>query len=474
VTTQEKPYESPLADATGAGTAAADTAAPGEVDRGNRMQAAVWRDRALWGMTATQFLGAFNDNVYKQLVLLLAISVPATAAATDSAGGEAQDLQGIGLGIFSLPFILFSGIAGYFSERHGKRSVIVLAKLAEIGIMLAGVAAFALYGQFGIAGLFVVLFLMGAQSAFFGPGKYGILPELFRKRDLPQANGVILMTTFLAIIFGAALAGELAERFQGRLWIASAVCVAIAVVGTLTSLIVRRVPAAKPDLKITPAAFVVPGDVWRRMRQDPPLIGALLASCMFWLVGGIVHASVNSLGKVQLLVGDRMTSLLAASVGVGIAVGCVLAGRLSRGKVNFAMMRIGACGIVVCLALVALLNPADSLLPESWRTVSEWGLRTRYAATMGVLVVAGAFTGLFAVPLQVFLQSRPPDDQKGRMIATMNLANWIAIILGAAIYAGFDLLLTAFEWPRSVMFVLTASLMLPVVVFYRPKTENLE
>jgi acyl-[acyl-carrier-protein]-phospholipid O-acyltransferase/long-chain-fatty-acid--[acyl-carrier-protein] ligase len=185
----------------------------------------LYHDRSFWGMTATQFLGAFNDNLFKQLMLLLAIPIGAEAATK-------ADEQGLATMVFALPFILFSGLAGYLSDRYSKRTVILLAKVAEIGIMALGMLAFLEYGMFGYRGLLVVLFLMGTHSAFFGPGKYGILPELFRQTDLPRANGVILMTTFLAIIFGTASAGVLGtlvgdaggERDPQRLWVGSAVC----------------------------------------------------------------------------------------------------------------------------------------------------------------------------------------------------------------------------------------------------------
>src|SRR6478736_2355229 len=210
----------------------------------------LFQDRSFWGMTATQFFGAFNDNLFKQLMLLLAIPVGAAAA-------RKADEQGLATMIFSLPFVLFSGFAGYLSDRYSKRTMIVVCKVAEIGIMLLGMAGFLAYGAIGYRGLLVVLFLMGTHSAFFGPGKYGILPELFRESDLPRANGVILMTTFLAIIFGTASAGFLGglvydaagQRVPERLWIGSLICMGIGVLGTITSLMVRPVPAAVPDLK---------------------------------------------------------------------------------------------------------------------------------------------------------------------------------------------------------------------------------
>lgn len=425
-------------------------------------------DRAFWGMTATQFLGAFNDNVFKQLVLLLAL----TPAATPD--GKPQDLQGPGMVIFALPFLLFSGIAGYFSERHSKRRVIVLSKVAEIVVMAAGVAAFALFPVTGFVGLFLVLFLMGTQSAFFGPGKYGILPELFRGRDLPQANGIILMTTFLAIIFGIPLAGLLLDA-TSHIWLASLACVVIAAAGTGTSLLVRPTPPAKPNLGITLSAFVVPRDVLLSMKADRPLLLALLASCVFWLVGSVVLPSVNALGKVQLGLSDLPTSLLTAMVGVGIALGSVLAGRLSHGRANFTIMRVGVWGIVGTLLLVGAVNPPAQLLPQAWRWLADphEAATIRYVASMCVLAAVGLFTGFFAVPLQVFLQSRAPKDQKGRVIATMNLANWIAIIIGGVLYSVFSTLFNQLGWPASAMFVTTSLLILPVAALYRPRSEVL-
>ncbi len=411
-------------------------------------------------MTATQFLGAFNDNLFKQLVLLLAVgTVGGAALAGDDADAskKSQDIQWLAMVFFSTPFLLFSGFAGYLSERYSKRNVILICKIAEIGIVLLGMGAFALWNISGMSGLMLVLFLMGTHSAFFGPGKWGILPELFPKTDLPQANGVILMTTFLAIIFGTALAGILVDWLGvERLWLASVACLLVAILGTQTAWMVRPLPAANPDLKFGLSALAVPGEVVALLRRDSALLKAMLASCMFWLIGGIVHPSVNSLGKAQFGLTDGPTSLLAACMGIGIALGCVMAGKLSQSRVNFTLVRIGAWMIVLMLGLLALPG------------AGKWNL-LGHSGTMVVLVLLGVFAGFFAVPLQVFLQSRPPESLKGQAIATTNLANWIAIVASAGVYALFDRLITMFEVPRATIFALTALLMLPVALLYKPR-----
>lgn len=420
------------------------------------LKPALLRDHSFWGMTCTQFLGAFNDNLFKQLLLLLAV-----VAAVAGENGE-QDLQGRAMIVFATPFLLFSGVAGYLSDLFSKRQVIVLSKVAEIVVMSLGLLAFLSYTRFGLHGMFVVLFLMGAQSAFFGPSKYGILPETLRPVDLPHANGIILMTTFLAIILGTAIAGVLKVAFPDtdQLWMVSAICVLIACLGTGTSLLIRKVPAAEPGLKFQPSSLTLPPETRRLLSTDKPLLSALLASCMFWLVGGLVQMSVNALGMLQLKLDARATSLMVSSMAIGIAIGCILAGILSRGRFASGVVRTGIWGIFACLVLLSLPGGVHG----QW--IGFWG-------SIPTLLLLGMFAGMFAVPLQVFLQSRPPESQKGRMIATMNLANWIAILSSGIIYWGAGVLLEKIAWQPNAMFALTAGIITPVALWYRPVAQGL-
>jgi acyl-[acyl-carrier-protein]-phospholipid O-acyltransferase/long-chain-fatty-acid--[acyl-carrier-protein] ligase len=452
------------------------------------------RDRGFWGMTVTQFLGAFNDNLFKQLILLLCVDFAM----------QSGDQQGIAQGLFALPFVLFSGIGGYLSDRLSKRSIIVLCKVAEIAIMLFGFIAL-LVG--GLWPLFAVLFFMGMQSAFFGPSKYGILPEMIRQRDLPVGNGMIQMTTFLAIIFGTAAAGYGKELFADGLWIIMAICVVIAVVGTLTSLLVRRTPVAQPALKFEFSSLAINTATRQLLWRDRPLRDVLLVSSLFWFIGGLVLPAVNALGKSEMHLKDARTSLLATCMGIGIAIGCVSAGKLSKKRLRFEFVTIGAWGMAVCLAIITLLgttmaplrvddpHPANAAPSE---TVGETNGNSSVATviasppeSIGQLLIPkttqetllrltlaglGLFAGLFVVPLQVFMQSRPPEDQKGRMIGAMNLVNWIGILLAAGFY---QLCATVFELEDvgisvSWIFAITSLLLIPVAIFYRPREESLD
>ena len=182
-----------------------------------------------------QFLGAFNDNLFKQVVLLICVDMR-------KAGGA--DYQGLAQFLFALPFILFSGLAGFLSDRYSKRRIIVLCKLAEIAIMVVGTIAVAIGSLPAALG---IIFLMGSHSAFFGPSKYGILPELVPANQLPRANGLFLMTTFLGIILGMGLAGAVEGTMGHSTWMAGPCFVGFALVGTGGASRVARTKVAEPE-----------------------------------------------------------------------------------------------------------------------------------------------------------------------------------------------------------------------------------
>lgn len=417
-------------------------------DNGDRLPP-LMRDRSFWAMTGTQFLGAFNDNVYKMLVLLTAVKGTKTFG---------MDLQGFAQGVFSLPFILMSGFAGFMADRHSKQKIIVLAKVAEIVVMTWAAVVFFSGGS--LHWLLVVLFFMGTQSTFFGPAKYGILPEMLRGADLPRANGWIQMTTFLAIIFGTAGAGWLKAEFGQNLWIGGLVCVGIAIAGTATSLLIRPVQAARPDLQFSASALLVRRDTWRMLRGDRLLWQALAIYTLFWFVGGIALPAVVALGENQLGVGADRTGLLAACIGLGIAGGCIAAGKLSREQIAFHLVRWGAWGVIVAAFALSISLPGGQHL-------------LGYRASMAVLVAMGFFAGLLAVPLQVLLQARPPEGQKGRMIGAMNLFTWVGIFLSAVVYQMCVLVIKTLELQPSAAFSVAAAMLLPVALFYHPRDQAL-
>lgn len=424
----------------------------------------LYADKSFWGMVSTQFLGAFNDNLYKQLMLLLAIPPIAAGAAAAANEGQGGDIQGWATLVFSLPFVLLSGFAGYLSDRFSKQPIIVLCKITEIVVMLLGLLAFYYFGLFGTAGTWIVLFLMGTQSTFFGPGKYGILPELFREEDLPRANGIMVMTTFLAIIFGIVFGGKLydllvSDGAADGLWVGLLVCIGIAILGTITSLFVRRVPPANPDIKLTKDCFALNKEIAALLRIDKPLLGALLVSSVFWLVSGITAPTVNRLGLTMLGADATQTSALTASIAFGIMGGALGASVLCRKGLSQLCVKVGMFGVFGSLVALGAWQAGQVHLLGYWGSVAG-------------LVLMGVFAALFAIPIQVFLQSRPPVALKGRMIATMNQANFIGILISGPLYQLFENLASWLGWPVSAVFWMMAALMLPVAMVYNLEQDS--
>ena len=238
---------------------------------------------------------------------------------------------------FALPFILLSGLGGYISDRFSRRRVIVLCKVGEVLLMASALLVLltcSLSPQTQLLLLIGVLALMGGQSALFSPSKYGILPELFSKAQLQPINGAIQMTTFLAIIFAMALAGIALDLLDDSLWYASVIAVGIVRIGTLTSLLIPRTQPPNHDLRMRLGMVFVLHETWRLIFSQPALRNCLIMAVLSWFIGGVTQPAVNSLGELVFHLSKTRTSLLAASIGVGIALGCLVAGTLNKKHAN--------------------------------------------------------------------------------------------------------------------------------------------
>jgi acyl-[acyl-carrier-protein]-phospholipid O-acyltransferase / long-chain-fatty-acid--[acyl-carrier-protein] ligase len=369
------------------------------------------KGRSFWGLMATQALGAVNDNALRMVV--------AAVIVVKMDLDQAQKVQMLAavLAIFALPFILFSTLAGHIADRYSKRSVIFWAKIAEILVML--LAALALWRSEAWMALSVV-FLMGAQSAFFGPAKYGILPEILPDSELSSGNGLVELFTEMAIIGGCVLGGVLAGLFNGPAmgWIG--VCLAgIAVAGTLTSLFVEHLPATAPNsnLRMNFAA-----EAWRNIREvkrDRSLFLSVLGVSYWWLMASLFQLNFYMFGFDVLGLGELALGLYMALAGVGIGVGAVLAGKLSAGKVEFGLVPIGAAAMTFFSALLYFTGGT--------------GITAR-VLTASVLFLLGAGSGFFLIPLAAFVQQRAPADGKGTVIAVNNLLSFVGIIAGAILF----------------------------------------
>ena len=441
---------------------------------------------AFWGFLITQFLGAFNDNYFKQMVLLTCASNVAVVAGKTVAD---PDRQSLAMAAFAFPFILMSGLGGFLSDRCSKQRVIAGCKLAEILIMTIALVVLLIPGLSADAQLIwmiSVLSLMGVHSAIFAPSKYGILPELFRGDKLLPVNGAVQMTTFLAIIFGTACAGFALDQIRDSMWIGSAIAVCIAVVGTLAALLIPATRIAEPTLKLKLENLAIPADIARLILKERGLLMAILVASMFWFLGGVTQMAVNTLGKSTMGLSATRTSLMVVSIGIGIAAGCAMTGYFGKNGNGRRWVTVGAWLLCLALSMVAFLGSGQLGVPASSGIVDanfftallradglEWSLRVN-------MILLGGAAGMFVVPVQVYLQQAPPDDMKGRLLGVQNLITWIGILL-SALYVGVGSLLlnmcfgpngeSKYQW---VIFASLAALLLPICLLYRlPKVESL-
>lgn len=434
---------------------------------------------AFCGFLMTQFLGAFNDNYFKQMVLLICVSNAATLAGKHAAG---PDRQFLAMAAFALPFVLLSGLGGFLSDRFSKRRVIVGSKVAEIVIMALAFLVLLIPGlskDAQLMSLIAVLCLMGAQSAIFGPSKYGILPELFRHDKLLPANGAVQMTTFLAIIFGTVCAGVALDQIRTSLWIGSFIAVGIAVAGTIAALLIPKTPVAEPLLKIRADNFAVPADVIRLLSRQRGLLQAVLVASVFWFLGGVTQMAVNTLGTSTLRLSSTRTSLMVAGIGFGIAAGCLVTGYFGNRGNGSRWVTAGGWLLFVSLSLIAILGSGWFGVPWSFGRVDanmlsgiwqadrlEWSLRLN-------MFLLGFAAGMFVVPIQVYLQHAPPGELKGRVLGAQNMVTWIGILMSAAYFGIGSVLLKRIFGPNGesqyqwLMFLSLAVVMLPICLCYR-------
>jgi acyl-[acyl-carrier-protein]-phospholipid O-acyltransferase / long-chain-fatty-acid--[acyl-carrier-protein] ligase len=352
----------------------------------------------------TQFLGAFNDNVYKMIVSLLAVDMAVRT------GGGSGYLTLVGL-IFMLPFLFFSGYAGHLADVFSKRSVLVVTKAFEIIAMALAVLAF---WSARIEWMLGVVFLMALQSTFFSPAKYGILPEMIPNKDLSRANGLLEMSTFLAIILGTSLGGAMAAAWKAQPGWIGFVLVMIAIAGTVTSFGIPKVPPSgiRKPFQLNPWAEIASG--LQRLHADKTLWLTVLGIAYFWFVGALLQMDVILFGKEILALDDFRIALLGMFLGIGIGLGSLAAGRLSGDKVELGLVPLGSIGLGIFALLLSSLAPS-------------------YTAAATALCLIGFSGGLFIVPLNALLQQRSGGQEKGQLIATANLLSTGGILLASGV-----------------------------------------
>src|SRR5580698_247646 len=347
--------------------------------------------RGFWALIATQFQGAYSDNILRNLLLSMIVGM-------GLARSQRESFVSMVTLMFSVPFVIFSMPGGWLADRFSKRQITIWTKVMEIGSMVVATAGLA---EHSLTVSLVALTLVATQA-----------------ERLSWGNGVIELGTFLAIIVGTVTGATMAERFHGHEVYAGYALLLLACVGLATSFGVDRVPAAAPTKKFQ--ANIV-GDLWQQikaMHRDPPLFLAVAGNTYFWFLGSLLFSTIVVYGPDVLHIGQTKTGYLNATLAVGIGIGSMIAGLLSGNKIEYGLIPLGSIGMTITGLLLG---------------ISPHGL---YASAL-LLGALGFWSGFYAVPVNALIQHRPREEDKGGIIAAANLLSFVGIALSAGVYYVF-------------------------------------
>lgn len=407
--------------------------------------------RRFWPLFWAQFLGALNDNLFR-----FALVIFITFRLGENSALPASELVVLSGGIFILPFFLFSALAGQLADRYEKSRIIRLVKLSEIVVMGLGAVGFHLENT---GFLLTVLFLMGTHSAFFGPLKYGILPQHLAEDELTGGNALIQMATYIAILAGAMLGGTLAAWSQANPLPVIAAVLGVAILGYMSA---RRVPEAVPSDARLGIDWRIDRATWHLLRdalKSRELAALQLAISWFWFLGATCLSLVPSFGKDLLKADEGAVTLLNAAFTLGIGFGSLCCERLSRRRVELGLMLPAGVVLAGVMLWVSMHGaPVVSTNLDAASLLSHPGARAFFLA----LVALGAAGAVYVVPLNAALQSRATPQARARIIAGLNVLN-AAFMVGSALYTT---LLLRLGLDLTNIFGVTALLTFVVVVAF--------
>ena len=363
----------------------------------------------------TQFLGALNDNVYRNALIGLLTFQAATLAAGEL---DTYTLINISAGLFILPFFLFSALAGQLADKYEKSILIRRVKIVEIAIMVIGAVALT---QRSLTLLLVVVFLMGTQSAFFGPVKYSILPQHLHFDEIVGGNAFVEMGTFIAILVGTIAGGLLIDLQPQGDWIVTIVIIALAVSGYLSSRSVPVATPAAPDLRINWNVFTSTWRILTSVRDNRPVLLSVMGISWFWFFGFLILAQIPAYVR-DIIGGDqRETTVMLAVFTLGIGLGSLLCERWSRRRVEIGLVPLGAIGMAIFAIHLSMIDPLPAYV-EAVAAGGFWSERTSWTVILDLLGLA-VCGGLYIVPLYALIQTRSDIAEVSRVIALNNVVN---------------------------------------------------
>ncbi len=385
----------------------------------NGSQTSLLRQRKFLPYFVTQFFGAFNDNIFKNVLLLFVAFAGANALPVSS-----NLFINLAAGLFILPFFLFSASAGVLADKYEKSWFIRKVKLMEIAIMCLGAIGF-ITESYGI--LLLLLFLMGTQSAFFGPVKYALLPQQLNDRELVPGNALVETGTFLAILMGTIGAGFIASMEHAK-YVAAISVVVFAVMGYLSSRAIPKAPASAPDIQFRWQPIKAMKTTLAITKQDRIIFQCIMAISWFWFLGAAYLTQFPNFTKLYLNGTESAVSFLLALFSVGIAIGSLACDKLSNHRIEIGIVPIGIIGITLFGSLMALSVPES--LPQ-FASFNEFVQHQALWPLFLYLLLIGASGGLFIVPLYALMQHRAPETQRAQVVAGLNIYNSLFMVFSA-------------------------------------------
>ncbi|MCG3759718.1 MFS transporter [Vibrio cincinnatiensis] len=391
----------------------------------------------------TQFFGAFNDNIFKNVLLLFV-----AFASADSLTISSHLFINLAAGLFILPFFLFSASAGVLADKYEKSWFIRRVKLFEIGIMCIGAVGFVTQNY---ALLLLMLFLMGTQSAFFGPVKYALLPQQLKTNELVAGNALVETGTFLAILLGTLGAGVIASAEKAPMIAAGAV-ILFAILGYISSRFIPIAPASNPQLIFKWQPIKQTKKTIAIAKRDRTIFQAMMAISWFWFLGATYLTQFPNFTKLFLNGGESAVSFLLALFSVGIAVGSLACDKLSNHRIEIGLVPLGSFGISLFGYFMASSIPTD--LPQ-FTHFTDFISYSELWPLFASLLLLGISGGIFIVPLYALMQQRAKTTERAQVIAALNIYNALFMV-GSALLGIICLTLLSLSIPQ--LFILLAVL----------------
>ena len=383
----------------------------------------------------TQFLGAFNDNVFKNALVILITYVVA-----EKAGFSPQIMVTAAAGIFILPFFLFSATAGQLADKYEKAFLIRIIKLVEILLMIGAAIGFYLES---IWMLMTILFLMGTQSTFFGPIKYGILPEKIEEDELIGGNGLIEAGTFISILAGT-IVGTLLIRAENGILIISGTVILISILGWVSSFYIPEGQPAAPKLKVDYNFLRETWDIVSHAKQNREIFLSILGISWFWLVGATFLAQFPTYSKDIIGGNEQVVTLFLSVFTIGVGIGSLLCNKLLKGEVEATFVPLGIIGVTVFT--VDLYFASQHMFSHEVGELISAGAFLSHLSSwriLGDMFMISVCSGIYIVPLYAIIQARSEPNYRSRTIASNNILNALFMVISAIgtvfmLKVGFD------------------------------------